>query len=100
MKITVKLIAVVLLFIGYSTVKAQIDDIKLKQHIEVLSADSMQGRLVGTIGEKMASSYIQSQFEELNLLPLPNHSFLHDFTFTYNKNLNKKKWISNIISVM
>jgi hypothetical protein len=59
---------------------------KLKQHIQVLASDAMQGRLVGTFGEKMASAYIQSQFKKLKLSPLPNHSYEHDFTFTYNKN--------------
>lgn len=86
MKKTLKLSAILLLFISYLPAKAQVEDIKVKQHIEILSADSMQGRLVGSIGEKMASRYIQSQFEELNLPPLPNHSLLHDFTFIYTKN--------------
>ncbi|HLV42468.1 MAG TPA: M20/M25/M40 family metallo-hydrolase [Brumimicrobium sp.] len=82
----IKLIGFSLIFIGHLSVKAQVENFKLKQHIELLSADSLQGRLVGTIGEKMAAEYIQSQFEELKLSPLPNHSFLHDFTFIYNRN--------------
>jgi hypothetical protein len=84
MKNTIKLSALLLLFIFHLPAKAQ--DNKLKQHIQMLSSDSMQGRLVGTIGEKMAADYIQSQFEELKLSPLPNHSYKHDFSFTYNKN--------------
>jgi hypothetical protein len=82
----IKLSCITLIFITHLPVKAQVEDTKVKQHIEVLSSDSMQGRLVGTIGEKMASRYIQSQFEELSLSPLPNHTFLHDFTFIYNRN--------------
>ncbi len=86
MKKTVKLSSIILLFIGHLSGNAQVENHNVKRHIEILSADSMQGRLVGSLGEKMAADYIQSQFEAFNLSPLPNHSFLHDFTFVYNRN--------------
>lgn len=46
---------------------AQVDEAKLKQHIKILSADSLQGRGVGSDGERMAASYIESQFKKLKL---------------------------------
>jgi Zn-dependent M28 family amino/carboxypeptidase len=49
----------------------------LLQHIEDLSADSMQGRAPGTPGEQMATAYIESQFKSLGLKPgNPDGSFV------------------------
>ncbi len=39
------------------------------QHIEDLSADSMEGRAPGTPGEQKAVSYMESQFKSLGLAP-------------------------------
>jgi hypothetical protein len=39
------------------------------QHIEDLSADSMEGRGPGTPGEQKAVAYMQSQFKSLGLAP-------------------------------
>ncbi|MGC4022799.1 MAG: M20/M25/M40 family metallo-hydrolase [Cyclobacteriaceae bacterium] len=49
---------------------AQIDEAKIKQHIKTLSADSLQGRGAGSEGERMAASYIESQFKKIKLKPL------------------------------
>lgn len=46
---------------------AQINELKLKQHVKVLAADSMQGRGTGAVGEKMADLYIENQFEKIRL---------------------------------
>src|SRR5579872_3506795 len=49
---------------------AQIDELKIKQHIKIQSADSLQGRGTGSDGERMAASYIESQFKKMKLKPL------------------------------
>ena len=41
----------------------------LLQHIEDLSADSMEGRAPGTPGEAKAIAYMQSQFKAIGLQP-------------------------------
>src|SRR5882724_9200146 len=46
---------------------AQIDEGKIKDHIRILSADSMQGRGTGSLGESMAASYIEKQFRKIKL---------------------------------
>ncbi len=46
-----------------------IDGDDLLRRIEVLSADSMEGRSPGTVGEDRAVAYIQSAFEALGLEP-------------------------------
>ena len=49
----------------------------LLQHIEDLSADSMQGRAPGTPGEEKATAYMESQFRSLGLEPgNPDGSFV------------------------
>jgi len=54
------------------TVKSmsQIDEIKIRQHIKVLAADSLQGRGVGSEGERMAAAYIEDQFKKIKLKPM------------------------------
>lgn len=61
---------------------AQIDESKIKQHVKVLAADSLQGRGAGTQGEKMAAVYIVSQFKKIKLQPLGDaKGFLQSFPF-------------------
>lgn len=40
---------------------------KIREHIMVLASDSLQGRGTGSDGERMAASYIESQFKSLGL---------------------------------
>lgn len=81
-----KYLIVSILFFSHLVVNAQEIVKNLEKHINVLASDSLQGRLTGTIGEEMASEYIQTQFKELNLKPLPNFNFIHNFSFTYKSN--------------
>jgi hypothetical protein len=81
-----KYLFVAILFFIQSTVFAQVVEKNLEKHISILASDSLQGRLTGTIGEEMAADYIQSQFKELNLTPLPSFKFIHNFSFTYKSN--------------
>jgi Zn-dependent M28 family amino/carboxypeptidase len=53
----------------------------IRHDIEVLSADSMQGRRAGTPGEEMARNYITSRFEEIGLSSV-NGSYLHEVALT------------------
>lgn len=45
----------------------QIDAKKVRQHIKILASDSLQGRGTGTEGERMAATYIESQFKKIGL---------------------------------
>jgi hypothetical protein len=49
---------------------SQVDQTKIKQHIKVLSADSLNGRGTGSEGERMAAVYIESQFKKMKLKPM------------------------------
>ena len=55
---------------------------KIQNHIRVLANDSMQGRLTGSEGERLAARYIESQFKALSLKPLGDGtSFTQSFEF-------------------
>ena len=41
----------------------------IMQHIKVLSADKMQGRAPGTIGEDLTVAYLETQFKDIGLKP-------------------------------
>ena len=61
---------------------AQVDEANLKQHIKILSADSLQGRGAGSEGERMAASYIESQFKKMKLQPVGQSTgFRQSFPF-------------------
>lgn len=56
---------------------------QLRQDIQYLSADSLEGRLTGSSGEQKAARYISRQFNAIGLQPRgSNNSYLQPFTFT------------------
>ena len=87
-----------LLLINYYFSLAQVSEKNLMKHIEVLASDSLQGRLVGTVGEKMSAVYIQNQFEKLSIKPLPNYNYIQNFTFNYQLNPHSKRINSKSIT--
>ncbi len=75
------LLLLILLFVTLS-VFGQIEESKLKQHIKILSADSLQGRGTGSEGERMAATYIEAQFKKIKLQPLgDDKKYLQSFPF-------------------
>lgn len=86
-----------ILFLSHKIVNAQQVESYLENHISILASDSLQGRLTGTIGEEMAAEYIQNQFKELNLIPLPSFDFIHNFSLTYKANPHSNQTSSDTI---
>lgn len=58
----------------------------IQKNIEVLSHDSLRGRLVGSLSEKKSAIYIANQFGELGLIPYFDNSFFQEFESQYNPN--------------
>ncbi len=57
---------------------------RIRRHMSILAADSMQGREIGSKGEELAASYIESQFNRIGLRqPYPASSYP---TFSYRQN--------------
>ena len=58
----------------------------VKEHIQFLASDSLEGRLVGSKGERIAADYIQSYFQKIKLAPLTGYNYKQPFAFTYSNN--------------
>lgn len=54
---------------------------ELKQHVSILSHDSLEGRLVGSTAEVKASSYIVSQLKSFDVKPKGTNGYLQPFSF-------------------
>ena len=55
----------------------------LRQHVEVLASEAMEGRLTGSQGEKLATDYVAQAFERLGLEPAGDDgSYYQPFEFT------------------
>lgn len=75
-----------IILISYSTVVLsqinEIDENKLRRHIEVLGSDLFEGRGTGTKGGELAASYIASVFESIGLIPIgDNNSYFQSIPF-------------------
>lgn len=55
----------------------------IRQHIEFLANDALEGRMTGSEGAKRAAEHIAAQFEALNLKPMGDEqSYFQTFEFT------------------
>lgn len=54
------------------------------RHLQVLAHDSLEGRGAGTEGAFKAARYIQSQFQQIGILPFQG-KYLHPYTLTFLK---------------
>lgn len=81
----IKLLILVLFFFlqENQNIMAQVNINTLHKDITLLSSDSLQGRLIGSEGEKMAANYIEKRFTEIGLAPLPKHNYKQNFSFKY-----------------
>ncbi len=62
---------------------------KLKQHIQVLASDSLEGRETGKAGEQLAHAYIEAQFRAAGLEAKGTDGYLQAFPFEAGKKLGK-----------
>ncbi len=78
---TKMLFLTLLTFVG-SHANSQVSAPLIHSHIRILSSDSLEGRGTGTAGEKLAMSYIQSQWKQIGLTPKGDGSlFSQKFSF-------------------
>jgi hypothetical protein len=62
----------------------------LRQHIDYLSDDKLEGRRAGTMGETLAMEYIRAAFEKNGLIPKgDNGTFFQEFDIKEGKELSK-----------
>ncbi|MEW5884193.1 MAG: M20/M25/M40 family metallo-hydrolase [Armatimonadota bacterium] len=55
-----------------AAVSSEVSPARLKQHVEYLASDALQGRATGTPGKEAAAEYIAARFREVGLKPLPD----------------------------
>lgn len=61
----------------------------LKNHIEYLASDELEGRRTGTEGEKKAMEYISRQFRDAGLAPKGTNGFFQPFEIQEGRQINK-----------
>lgn len=60
-----------------------ISEADLRAHVEALASDTTEGRLTGTAGERIATSYVARVFRSIGLEPDgENHTYFQGFGFT------------------
>src|SRR5579875_3559694 len=64
-----RLAAAVLLCVGALAQTVQISGEKMRAHVKYLASDELEGRGVGTKGEKLATNYLASQLQTAGVKP-------------------------------
>lgn len=81
---------------GQKLTKAyNLTQVNLKNHLNYLSDDSLEGRRAGTRGEKLAADYISSMFKQYGLTPIgtPN-GFFQEFEIADGKKVSDESFFS------
>ena len=60
----------------------------LKEHIQYLADDKLEGRRAGSNGEKLAMEYISGQFKTIGLLPKGTDEYYQPFDINEGKQIN------------
>ena len=68
-QIALCLLALSSTFVGAQTAKVDPVERNLRQHVEYLSSDRLEGRRTGEYGATMAAAYVADQFAKLKLRP-------------------------------
>ena len=68
---------------------AQLSDERIRQHVEFLASDKLEGRRAGTPAEAEAAKYIAKEFRSYGLEPAAKN-FLQPFTFVSSVKLGSK----------
>lgn len=86
----------------YSQNYELIDKQDLKNYIEILASDSLEGRYTGSIGQKKAANFLAKEYEKLGLLKFNDTSYFESFNVKSSKwnevyiKTNNKKLINNL----
>ena len=59
-----------------------IDTLDLRRHVRVLASDALEGRMTGSVGQRMAATYIKATLSGLGLEPANGDSFSQQVPFT------------------
>ncbi|MDE0595099.1 MAG: M28 family peptidase [Roseibacillus sp.] len=79
---------------GLKATVAAVQEADLRHHIEFLASPELKGRMTGTPGEQMATSYVAQAFKNFGLVPFEAEDFFHSFEFTAGVDLGKTNELS------
>ena len=66
----------------------------LRQHVNYLASDALNGRESGSVFERMSTSYIKNEFEKIGLSPGgENGTYYQDFNFLANRSLGENNFL-------
>lgn len=79
-------LTVLFLLIGIQSIVTHAQSIteRLQTHVYFLAADSLEGRLTGSKGEKIAFDYIAEHFENMGIAPLSD-TYAQPFDFVFSR---------------
>jgi aminopeptidase YwaD len=63
---------------------------KLKADLEYLASEKLQGRMTGSVGEQLASNYLESRCKEIGLQPYHAAGFSWPFSFKQGKKVDAR----------
>jgi hypothetical protein len=61
---------------------AMVDSIQLKDNLDIIASDALEGRLTGKRGQKMAAAFIANHFKEIGLHAPVNGSYFQSINLT------------------
>ena len=83
-------------FSNHAVITHEITKNNLQAHVQFLSSDLLEGRLTGTVGEKLAMQYVANLFRNLGLEPAgDNGTFFQAFDFTAGVSFGK----NNVLTI-
>lgn len=81
------------------TTSPDINPADVRQYVTYLASDALEGRLTGSPGEKLATTYVADHFKQWGLAPAgDNGTYFQEFTFTYGVGVGPKCKLTATIS--
>ncbi|MCH7414565.1 M20/M25/M40 family metallo-hydrolase [Belliella sp. R4-6] len=75
------LLSALMCIVAFSSLAQQTPLQRLEKHVYVLSADSLEGRGLGTEGRLKAISYIENEMRQMGLMPVFEDDFIQEFLY-------------------
>jgi len=88
-----KIILIIFLFSGCSFVNLNSNESKLKEHVQYLASDELEGRYPASNGDFLAATYIKNEFKNSNLELLGDSGFQY-FDIISSVSLGKDNYLS------
>lgn len=85
--------AILIVFVSVILISCQevtVEKVTMKDDVYALADDLLEGREIGTLGERLASEYISNRFKNLELMPKGTDGYYQSFVFKPSSNPHEK----------